>query len=414
MAKYIFLFLIIAEYGGLAYYIPIYGKLPITLGLSALLLIYVVSKFKVSEAFKHQATNYTLVFTLLTGLAMVHGFVKSYALEPFKIQIGYFIFTIISAYLFSDKKSFKLFALVFSVLHVVLIIINLQKLGAERIGRYQAGFFLGDGNDFSWSLNLVLPLTFLLVFTTKKVIFQYAYIGLAAIILIGIIGTQSRGATIALAAGLLYYLLFISTQKAAGFSLIGIIVVGILMFSPANYLSRMGTVADYEEDTSAMGRIKAWNNAYEMALDNPILGVGAGSFNSAYGRKYRKGDDPVRWISAHSVYFKVMAEYGFTGLLLYILSIWHTISINIKTLKLVRDNQSKIEVKPIWPQCMIWSTISWLVCAIFLTGYLYPHLFLLMGLSIALYRMVKHEIEVSVETESPEIKTKPARPRYFS
>ncbi|MEJ2612889.1 MAG: O-antigen ligase family protein [Candidatus Thiodiazotropha sp.] len=272
----------------------------------------------------------------------------------------------------------------------------MDKLGAERVGSYKAGFFLGDGNDFAWSLNLTFPLALLLAATTKKILFKYLYFTSAAAIIVGIVGTQSRGATIALAVGLLYYLIFISTKKLAGILLLALIVLGVMLFSPSGYFDRMGTISSYEEDTSAMGRIKAWNTAIEMAVDHPILGVGAGSFNSAYGRIYRKPSDPVRWISTHSIYFKVLAEYGFTGILIFLLIIWHSIKVNISTIKLIKENQNNlIDITTLWPHCLIWSIICWAVNGVFLTGFSYPHLYLLTGISVALNRIVLNEIETA-------------------
>jgi probable O-glycosylation ligase (exosortase A-associated) len=410
MLFFIFLFLIIGEYVGIGHYLPVYKALPITLGLAALLLIAIISKYNVSEAFRYKPVTYTLFFILLTGFAMVHGFVRSSAVEPFKVQIGYFIYTLICAFLISDKKSFRLFTLIFTIAHAGMVVINVDKLGAERVGQYLAGFFLGDGNDFGWSMNLAFPLALHLAATTKNTLYKAVYFALAGIIVVGIIGTQSRGSTLALAAGLLYYLTFISNKKLVGFSLLGIIALGVVLFSPANYFSRMSTITSYEEDSSAMGRIKAWGTAVEMAIDHPILGVGAGSFNSAYGRIYRKPDDPARWISTHSVYFKVVSEYGFPGIILYLLTIWQSIKVNRNTLELIKNNQDKLDLTPFWPQSLIWSTISWSVCAAFLTGYLYPHLFLLIGLTIGMNRMVVRELEMST---SPPETTQAKRIRHF-
>jgi putative inorganic carbon (hco3(-)) transporter len=396
MLLYTFLFLIGSEYVGLGNYVPLYRALPLALGLSALVLIAVVSKYNASEAFKYKSVNYTLILVFLTMSAMAHGFVRTEAIEPTKTLVGYLIYTIICIFLISEKKEFRLYILVFTLIHVAMVVINVDKLGAERVGSYKAGFFLGDGNDFAWSLNLTFPLALLLATTTKKILFKYLYFTSAAAIIVGIVGTQSRGATIALAVGLLYYLIFISTKKLAGILLLALIVLGVMLFSPSGYFDRMGTISSYEEDTSAMGRIKAWNTAIEMAVDHPILGVGAGSFNSAYGRIYRKPSDPVRWISTHSIYFKVLAEYGFTGILIFLLIIWHSIKVNISTIKLIKENQNNlIDITTLWPHCLIWSIICWAVNGVFLTGFSYPHLYLLTGISVALNRIVLNEIETA-------------------
>jgi putative inorganic carbon (hco3(-)) transporter len=408
----LYLFLIATEYVGMGHYIPFYSALPITLGLSGILLIIVLSKYKISELTEYKLFNYTLFFIFLTLFALVHGLVRHYAIEPLKAQIGYFAFTIIGAFLISDKKSFRLFTLVFTLVHAALAIINIDKLGAARIGTYKASFFLGDGNDFGWSMNVAFPLALHLAFTTEKKLYKFAYIGMSVLILAGIIGTQSRGAFLALGTGLLYYLTFVSTKKLAGFSLLAAIAIGLVLFSPSNYFSRMETIVNYEEDTSAMGRIAAWTTAMEMAVDHPILGVGAGSFNSAYGRMYRKPGDPVRWISTHSVYFKVIAEYGFPGLIIFLLSIWHTIDLNRKSLALTFEYKDQISITPFWPQSLIWAVLAWAVSAAFLTGYTYPHLFILMGLTIGMHRMIRHEVEN--RTQVAEAKPEKMRPQYFS
>ncbi|MCG7866202.1 MAG: O-antigen ligase family protein [Candidatus Thiodiazotropha taylori] len=337
--------------------------------------------------------------------------IKNYAIEPLKAQIGYFIFMFICIYLVTNLKQFRLFTLVFIVFHAALVVLNIDKIGVERVGAYLGGYFLGDGNDFAWSQNVAFPLAIHLAFTTKNTLFKYGCVALTLIILTGIVGTQSRGATLGLVAGMLYYLSFISNKRIAGFILIGIIGIGIIAFSPTSYFSRLETIVNYQEDSSAMGRIKAWSTAADMAIDHPVLGVGAGSFNSAYGRFYRKPDDPVRWISTHSVYFKVLAEYGFPGIIIYILSILHNLKINRETQRLITENQHRLEITPFWPQALNWATISWAVCAMFLTGVGYPHLFLLMGLTIAVHRIVVKELDNSAEPieETPA----PARPRYF-
>ena len=68
----------------------------------------------------------------------------------------------------------------------------------------------------------------------------------------------------------------------------------------------------------ALARLEAWGAAIKMSIDYP-LGVGAGNFNSAFGRHYidlsnsRVGWGAQRWISAHRIYFKVLGEFGVLG-----------------------------------------------------------------------------------------------------
>ena len=64
--------------------------------------------------------------------------------------------------------------------------------------------------------------------------------------------------------------------------LLAILLVGlfVLIYASDAYFNRMGTIAHYEEDGSAEGRIEAWKASLRMAIDHPLTGVGAGQFPS--------------------------------------------------------------------------------------------------------------------------------------
>ena len=76
-----------------------------------------------------------------------------------------------------------------------------------------------------------------------------------------------------------------------------------------------------------------------MALDYP-LGVGANNFNSAYGRFYIPADTSGwaanRWMSTHSCYFKVLAEYGYPGLILFLSILVTTFRDNVRSAQRLR------------------------------------------------------------------------------
>ena len=70
-----------------------------------------------------------------------------------------------------------------------------------------------------------------------------------------------------------------------------------------------------------MGRIRAWQVSYELALDHPFLGGGFETFSGEIYRKYL----PPKLLAtadvgtgAHSIFFQILAEHGFMGLLLFV------------------------------------------------------------------------------------------------
>ena len=305
----LFLFIVGTEYVGMGNYVPLFRALPIALGISALLFLYILSKNSISEAYQYRQLKYFSLFIFLTALALFHGLIQSYAIDPLKQQIGYLVLLLVGFYIMDEFRKIALFAMFFVSMHIYLVVINFHMFQQTvRAGFFKAGYFLGDGNDFAWSLNVALPMALFLAIYFKKTLFKVAALGAFLVILIGIIGTQSRGATLALSAGLLYMWLMVSKKKVLGLVYMAIIFGVVAFLAPQGYFQRMETIKSYEEDSSAMGRLMAWGHATEMALDHPLLGVGAGSFNSAYGRFYRKPGDPVRWVSTHSVYIKIIGE----------------------------------------------------------------------------------------------------------
>jgi probable O-glycosylation ligase (exosortase A-associated) len=90
-----------------------------------------------------------------------------------------------------------------------------------------------------------------------------------------------------------------------------------IAFMPENWQARMETIATYEQDSSAQGRLQAWEMAWNLAIDRPIVGGGHDFLtNESVWYTYQSIGTPR---AAHSIYFQVLGEHGFIGLVLYIL-----------------------------------------------------------------------------------------------
>jgi O-antigen ligase len=103
--------------------------------------------------------------------------------------------------------------------------------------------------------------------------------------------------------------------------LIGIVVMAALVSSvmPQRFWDRMATItASSEElDASARGRLHFWEVATAMANAKPFTGVGFNGFErsyTAYDRTKDFGEDR----SVHSVWFGLLSELGYPGLLLFV------------------------------------------------------------------------------------------------
>jgi O-antigen ligase len=160
-------------------------------------------------------------------------------------------------------------------------------------------------------------------------------------------------------------------------------VIGALaLYSLAGISGRAsGGAAEEGIDESAMGRIYAWEAAYKMALDNPVLGVGLDNFYYNYFF-YSPHWDGLNH-AVHSTWFGVLAETGFIGLIVFLLFIYQLLKCARQTLTFI-DGRADI---PPYLRSMSLAVYSGLigtfVSGTFLTqGFVWP-IYILASLTIA-------------------------------
>jgi probable O-glycosylation ligase (exosortase A-associated) len=113
-----------------------------------------------------------------------------------------------------------------------------------------------------------------------------------------------------------------------------LLVPFVLYFMPGAWDARMATIENYQADGSAMGRINAWQMAFNLALDRPFFGGGFETFQPEAFLQWAPNPHAVH--DAHSIWFEVLGEHGFVGLMLYLLMwffSWRTASMIIRLSK---------------------------------------------------------------------------------
>ncbi len=280
MMVYTLVFILCVEYIGLASRIPILKAVKFSLLASLVIFIILGARHQFKGLLRYHQGKLLLAFIGLTALSIAHGLIQSYAFETFTIQVGYFILFANVFWAVTKWSQVRTMATAMILFHAYLVLMNFGKFFAGiRAGRFEAGYFMGDGNDFGWSLVTFLPFLLIAYRKSSNILVRGVLLGSACLMVYGILGTGSRGATLGLAAQVLYLVLN-SNKKAIALVVTTVGLMGVLVFLPDSYKDRMGTIKDYKEDSSAQGRMRAWKAATMMALDEP-LGVGAGCFNSA-------------------------------------------------------------------------------------------------------------------------------------
>ncbi|MBK6337352.1 MAG: putative O-glycosylation ligase, exosortase A system-associated [Betaproteobacteria bacterium] len=138
---------------------------------------------------------------------------------------------------------------------------------------------------------------------------------IVAMVLCGIaaIGSQSRGALLAVTA-MLMSMWWRSDKKVPVLAAMVLVIPMVLVMLPDSWYSRMETIGAYEEDASAMGRINAWTMAYNIAKDRI---TGAGFVTAAPEIYAQYAPNPNFVLVAHSIYFRSWASTA--------LSVWRYI-----------------------------------------------------------------------------------------
>jgi probable O-glycosylation ligase (exosortase A-associated) len=236
------------------------------------------------------------------------------------------------------------------------------------------------------------------------------YWGLMGLLLLAIIASQSRGASLGMAA-VFGYMWWRSPRKAVGVVVILLAAFAVLLYAPDVYFERMGTLSAPSQDSSAEGRLHAWRAGTKMALHN-ALGVGAGNFPNNFP-KYRAPDAPARWMTAHSMYFLILGELGILGLLLLIKLVFGNFRSNVRLRRRLEQVDPKKFVADIRSLDMFNAGIlGFAVAGAFLSVTYYPHIFVLGGLAIALRRLVAEEaglVDVAETVKRPGLRRLGAR-----
>ena len=186
---------------------------------------------------------------------------------------------------------------------------------------------IGDNNYLALAILMVLPFYIYLYRYSGNVLFRVILAGAGVASFLGLIGTSSRGGLLGL--GVLA-MMFVLESKKKAISLFAVFVVGLglVFFAPAKWTERMDTISSANEDSSFMQRVTSWKMHTILALDRPFLGGGYsaledGQVHRAYAPQFGilsfiDSPTPLGPLAAHSIYFSVLGDLGFIGLILFL------------------------------------------------------------------------------------------------
>jgi probable O-glycosylation ligase (exosortase A-associated) len=177
------------------------------------------------------------------------------------------------------------------------------------------GSFIEENNSLALAVLMTIPLMRYLQLTEQNRWVRRTMVIAMLICAASALGSYSRGALVAFAASSLFLWLKSPRKLLLGIGLV-IALPLLITFMPAKWEARMNTIGTYQDDGSAMGRINAWYMAWNLALDKPLVGGGFEIYDKAVFAQY--APNPLDVHAAHSIYFQILGEHGFPGLLFFL------------------------------------------------------------------------------------------------
>jgi putative inorganic carbon (hco3(-)) transporter len=229
-----------------------------------------------------------------------------------------------------------------------------------------------DPNIMAKYLGLIVPISAAFVVHKENTFLTRLAAAVSGVLaVVAIVFSHSRGGFIGLALGMAFW-----TFRERNFvrTLLIALCLGIaLAFAPSSFWERTDTVASYQTDASAQGRINAWTVTSEINTAKPILGVGFGNFRYAWPI-YAPAEARTAYM-AHNAFLQVLAELGLLGFFLYLAFVGGSIHGAVEA-----SNDSRIG----WlARGLAAASVSYLVCDLFAGEVTATHGFMLYGLCAA-------------------------------
>jgi O-antigen ligase len=202
-------------------------------------------------------------------------------------------------------------------------------------------------------------------------------------------------------------MMFVSRHQKATFLIVLLLAGGVaLTATGAPLLQRVQSVE--ATDPTGSGRIYLWKAAWTSTRKRPILGLGYGSFPAAAPDLLREtqGIDfrhielhPDKKASeAHSAYVGNLAELGVPGLVLFVFILLGTAGQLVRTSSRARAAGDEFVARIAC--ALLLSLVGWSVASVFLSTESSRSLWLLIGVALALPKVIRTNSSDAAPTAS--------------
>ena len=251
---------------------------------------------------------------------------------------------------------------------------------------------IADNNDFGLALNMTLPLFFFLAQTEPKRWVRRLFGFLFLLTIPTIFFTYSRGAMVGVAA--IFCLMLLRLKRTL--LLVPVMAIGAVIavsFAPQAWKDRMDPTRAV--DASARERFNAWTFSWNLAKDYPLTGGGFATFTPELFARYAPVTTDIR--GPHSIYFGIVAEHGFPGLVLYLTLVGSCFLTAHRLVKQARFHGDQVVAH--YANMFRFSLVGFLVCGAFLGRAYFDYYFTIVACLTVLERVARQEWAQKAQTD---------------
>lgn len=386
------------EFGRPQDLVPGLGVIPFASLLDTLIILNVLTSGKIS--FDRPQTRLWIPLFLVMAIHVPLARNNFWALMTFKdMFLTFALYLGIVTYVDTQEKMLTMMKVWLGV-HVVSAVNGILHGGTG------VGGWMGDENDFCMAMNVVVPFAYFFMFASRGMAAKIKYSGLLGLFVLAAMTTLSRGGFFGLAAagGYCWYR---SPKKLH--ALLALVLVGVFMLAaaPETYWEEIASSNDEQTMTYGTGaeRLYTWGIGLEMALYNPIIGVGQSNFPWTFEVYEAGGSFHGKSISgrqAHSAWVTLIAELGLAGILIIggmLLCCW-------RDLKWVRAKFTPVEsrgkhgqpmkvgedMRAYLARALEGGFVGYIVSGVFISILWYPSLWILTAFVVALRNISEGEV----------------------
>ncbi len=192
--------------------------------------------------------------------------------------------------------------------------------GAYRVYGPDSSYIF-DNNHLALALVMAIPLMHFLQLHSQHLWLRIGLFAMQIFSVVAAIGSYSRGSFLGLL--VMSCLIWWRSPKKFGMTVLLVaLAIGVYTAAPAQWFERMNTIANYQEDGSAMSRIAIWKAGLAIFSEHPIFG---GGFRATYSQsvvdQYARGTVAR---AVHNSHLELLIEHGAFGFFFHLVLIGAT------------------------------------------------------------------------------------------